>query len=109
MKSLPNLRRVVLNSTINNQESTISFDDSNQILHAAQGGPVLPRLRNVLLYDGRALRTRRHGHDFGAGDDARLSVGAAVVLVHSRLVGVGRADPGHAGGGRFLSLDPRRL
>src|ERR1700735_1328124 len=66
------------------------------LLRAGQGGPVLSRLPNVFLHHGRALRSRRHDHDLRPGGDADLSVGAAVFLVHSGVVGLGGADYRHA-------------
>ena len=84
-------------------------DHSNQILHAAQGEPVLSRLRDVLLHHGRPFRTRRHGHYLGAGDDAALPSDPAVFLVHPGIAGVGGADHRHARRRRLLPLDSRGL
>ena len=68
-----------------------------QPFRAAQGGPLLSRLRHVFLHHRRPLRARGHGHDLGPWNDADLSAGAAVFLVHPGVAGFGGVDHRHAG------------
>src|ERR1700745_1153200 len=72
--------------------------------YGKKGRPLLFRVRDVRLHDGRPVRHGGNGHDERAGTDAALFARDSVFLVHARVAGGGGVDDGDSGRRRLLSL-----